>query len=57
MLVPAIAGSFGWTTAVASGAVCSLLGAALWFGVRADVSLQSRAVGLSAVVNPVFEAA
>jgi hypothetical protein len=57
MLVPAIAGSFGWTTAVASGAVGSLLGAALWLGVRADVSLQSRAVGLSAVVNPVFEAA
>jgi predicted MFS family arabinose efflux permease len=29
MLVPAIAGAFGWTTAVATGAVCSLLGAAL----------------------------
>jgi len=42
MLVPAIAGSFGWTAAVASGAVFSIAAAALWFGVRADLTLQRR---------------
>ena len=43
MLVPVIAASFGWTAAVASGAVCSLVAAALWFGIRADLSVQNRA--------------
>ena len=57
MLVPVIAGAFGWTTAVASGAVFSLVGAALWLGVRADVSLQSRAVGFSGAVKPAIEMA
>jgi hypothetical protein len=57
MLVPAIAGAFGWTTAVASGAGCSLLAAALWLGVRADVALQSRAVRSSGALKPVIEAA
>ena len=44
MLVPVIAGSFGWTTAVASGAIFSIVAAALWLGVRPDLALQSRAV-------------
>jgi MFS transporter, ACS family, glucarate transporter len=57
MLVPMIAGAFGWTTAVASGAVCSLLGAALWFGVRADVSLHSRAVSFPLIAKTVIETA
>lgn len=42
MLVPAIAGSLGWTAAVGSGAVFSIVGAALWFGVRPDLTLQQR---------------
>ena len=42
MLVPLIAQSFGWTAAVASGAVFSLVAAALWLGVRPDLTLQSR---------------
>jgi ACS family glucarate transporter-like MFS transporter len=49
MLVPVIAGSFGWTTAVASGAVFSIVAAALWLGVRPDLTLQSRA--MPTVVN------
>ena len=44
MLVPVLAASFGWTIAVASGAVCLLVGAILWLGIRADVTIQSRAV-------------
>ena len=44
MLVPLIAGSLGWTTAVASGAIFSIIAAALWLGVRPDVALQSRAI-------------
>ena len=44
MLVPVIAGSLGWTTAVASGAIFSIVAAALWLGVRPDLALQSRAV-------------
>jgi len=43
VLVPVIAGAFGWTTAVASGALFSLIAAALWLGVRPDLTLQSRA--------------
>lgn len=57
MLVPVIAGAFGWTTAVASGAICSLIAAALWLGIRADVSLQSRAVSFPVVVKPAIEIA
>lgn len=49
MLVPLIAGSLGWTTAVASGAMLSIIGAALWLGIRPDVSLQSRAVAASVI--------
>ena len=49
MVVPLIAGAFGWTTAVGSGAVLSLVAAGLWFGVRPDLTLQSRvAIGGSA---------
>ncbi len=54
VLVPVLAGSFGWTIAVASGAVCSLVAAALWFGIRADVSLQSRAVSFPLIAEPVI---
>lgn len=43
ILVPVLAASFGWTVAVASGSVCLLVAAVLWLGVRADVSIQSRA--------------
>ena len=43
MLVPFVAGAFGWTTAVASGAIFSLVAAALWLGVRPDLTMQSRA--------------
>ncbi|MES2525202.1 MAG: MFS transporter [Gemmatimonadota bacterium] len=43
MLVPVLAASFGWTVAVASGAVCALVAAVLWVGIRADVTIQSRA--------------
>jgi ACS family glucarate transporter-like MFS transporter len=54
MLVPAIAGSFGWTAAVASGAVFSLAAAALWFGVRADVPLQRQAAPVQAITDPLL---
>jgi ACS family glucarate transporter-like MFS transporter len=49
MLVPVVAGSLGWTTAVASGAIFSIVAAALWLGVRPDLALQSRAVVPSGV--------
>ena len=55
VLVPVIAGSFGWTTAVASGAVFSVVGAALWFGIRADLPLQTRTVSVPLIVQPVVE--
>ena len=42
-MVPLIAGAFGWTAAVASGAVFALVAAVLWLGVRPDLTLQSRA--------------
>ena len=42
VLVPLIAGSFGWTIAVASGAAFAIIGAALWLGIRADVPLQGK---------------
>lgn len=42
VLVPVLAGRFGWTFAVASGALLSLISAALWLGVRADVTLQDK---------------
>lgn len=42
MLVPFIAQSFGWTAAVSSGAAFVLVAAALWLGVRPDLTLQSR---------------
>jgi ACS family glucarate transporter-like MFS transporter len=45
MLVPAIAGSLGWTMAVASGAILSVVAALLWFGVRPDLTMQSRTAG------------
>ncbi len=57
VLVPVIAGPFGWTVALASGAVCSILGAALWLGVRADVPLQSRAVALPLIPTPIVDPA
>jgi len=44
ILAPMLAASFGWTVAVASGAICALLAAVLWLGVRADVTIQSRSV-------------
>ncbi len=43
VMVPMIARSCGWTTAVASGAVFAIAAAALWFGVRPDLALQDRA--------------
>jgi ACS family glucarate transporter-like MFS transporter len=43
VLVPAIAAHFGWTVAVGSGAMFSLIAALLWFGVRPDILMQSRA--------------
>jgi MFS transporter, ACS family, glucarate transporter len=43
ILVPLIAQAFGWTAAVSSGAVFVLVAAALWLGVRPDLTLQSRA--------------
>jgi MFS family permease len=55
MLVPVLAASFGWTVAIASGAVCSLLGAALWFGIRPDLSVQSRAPVVPGLLLPVGE--
>lgn len=42
MLVPTIAGAFGWTAALASGAVFAIVGALLWLGVRAEQTIQSR---------------
>mgnify|MGYP001491069999 CR=1 FL=1 len=42
MLVPFIAAQLGWTTAVASGALFSVVAAILWLGVRPDQTLQSR---------------
>ena len=36
MLVPFVAATLGWTIAVASGALFSLIGAALWLFIRAD---------------------
>ncbi len=50
MLVPVIAGSLGWTTAVASGAIFSIVAAALWLGVRPDLAMQSRAAVTSSVI-------
>lgn len=47
MLVPVLAASFGWTFAVASGAICALVAAVLWVGIRADVTVQSRAMAPS----------
>jgi MFS transporter, ACS family, glucarate transporter len=44
MLVPAIAGVFGWTVALASGALFTLVGAALWLGIRADETVHGRVV-------------
>ncbi len=52
VLVPLIAGSFGWTVAVASGATFSIVGAALWLGVRADVTLQAKDPMRAAGVTP-----
>ncbi len=46
MLVPAIAGAFGWTVALTSGALFAVIGALLWLGIRADVPLQSRVSNL-----------
>ena len=57
VLVPVIAGSFGWTAAVASGAVFSIVGAALWLGIRADLPLQTRMVSFPAIVRPAVESA
>jgi ACS family glucarate transporter-like MFS transporter len=54
LLVPFIAGSFGWTTAVASGAIFLVAGATLWLGVRPDVTLQTRAAvprGIPALIT------
>ena len=51
VMVPMIARSFGWTTAVASGAVFAIAAAVLWFGVRPDLALQDRA--LSSTRHPV----
>ena len=50
MLVPVIAGSLGWTTAVASGAIFSIVAAALWLGVRPDLAMQSRAAVTRGVI-------
>jgi len=50
MLVPVIAGSLGWTTAVASGAIFSIVAAALWLGVRPDLAMQSRAAVTPSVI-------
>ena len=36
LMVPLIAGSFGWTAAVATGSVFAFAGAALWLFIRAD---------------------
>ena len=36
MLVPLIAGSFGWTAAISTGAVFAFVGAGLWLFVRGD---------------------
>jgi ACS family glucarate transporter-like MFS transporter len=57
MLVPLIAGAFGWTTAVASGAIFLMVGAALWLGVRPDLTLQSRAAVSQIFPNLVTESA
>jgi predicted MFS family arabinose efflux permease len=57
LLVPLLAGAFGWTTAVASGAVLSVLAATLWFGIRADVSLHSPAISFTLIAEPVIEPA
>lgn len=52
MLVPSIAASFGWTAALSSGAVCSVIAALLWMGVRADVTLQSRVARSTTTGHP-----
>ena len=57
MLVPVLAGAFGWTFAVASGAVLSLLAAALWFAIRADIPLHSRAASFPIIAEPTVEPA
>lgn len=39
LMVPAIAGWLGWPAAIASGSVFALVGAVLWFFIRADESM------------------
>jgi len=51
VLVPVLAGAFGWTIAVASGAIFALLAAALWLGIRPDVALESRAPRVTQLVS------
>ena len=42
VVVPVLAGAFGWTIAVASGAIFALVASVLWLGIRPDLALQSR---------------
>ncbi len=57
VLVPLIAGSFGWTIAVASGAVFALASAVLWLGVRADLTLQAKDAAHMGMSRPATAAA
>jgi len=41
LLVPFLAATFGWTVAVASGAIFAFVGAGLWFLIRVDRSMDN----------------
>jgi hypothetical protein len=40
ILVPIIAGSWGWAAGVGSGVVFSVIAGLLWLGIRADRTIQ-----------------
>jgi MFS transporter, ACS family, glucarate transporter len=56
MLVPVMAASFGWTVAVGSGAVCVVVAALCWVGIRADESIRSRVPSLTVPALGINEA-
>jgi len=52
LMVPLIAGSYGWTAAVATGSVFAFAGAVLWLFIRADEPMiESEAVVATKTVH------